>query len=98
MVKRKKIEPAFTYNAGFVGCRFAVTDETSGEAITVPGVYGRIRLDMIDAYHAGEPGTIVVYSRNSPEPGALIGTVEELDAIFKRHQFFAMTGKTDDET
>ena len=88
--KKKEADAAFTYNAGFIGLRFAATDETTGEALTVPGVSARMRLKMIDAYHAGEPGTVVIYTRGQSEPGVAIGTLDELDAIFRRHQLFVM--------
>lgn len=94
--KKKEADPAFTYNAGFIGLRFAATDETTGEALTVPGVYARMRLNMIDAYHSGEPGTVVVYTRGQSEPGVAMGTLEELDAIFRRHQLFVMKKESEE--
>jgi hypothetical protein len=99
MVARKKKaapQPAMEYNSGFVGLRFTATDETTGESITVPGVYARLRCDRIDAYHAGEPGTVIIYLRGQAEPGCYVGTVDDLDQIMRRHRFAVLTNGKDE--
>lgn len=78
----KKID--LVLSSGWVRGRMAVMDETSGEEITVAGVEFRVRASEITAYHASEPGVIVLWLKETKESVALIGSLSIMDKIMDR--------------
>jgi len=48
----------------------------------------RIRCNEVTIYHAGAPGTVVIFIPSDEDPITLMGQVEELDAVMQRDVMF----------
>lgn len=78
----KKID--LTYANGFVRGRVATADDSSGEERTVAGVDFRLRVSEIIGYHAGIPGVVVIWVKDSKDQVELVGSMAAMDKIMAR--------------
>jgi hypothetical protein len=90
MSKNKNIIDV-TYAAGWLRCRAATIDETSGNMEIVAGVELRVRLSDIITYCADMPGVIQLSLREHEENTNIIGSLATLDKIMERNALKEVT-------
>ena len=88
----KKNEVDVKEVAGWLHARIACSEPTQEGFVTGPGLAVRIDLEEIYLYSAEEPGVIEIHIRSLPAPSSdstgsicVIGSLETLDKIMKRH-------------
>lgn len=72
------------YESGFLICRLVGVDESSGEAVTVPGVAARIRCSSVLVYVQAEPRVLDIYVEGQKKPFTVVGEAGTVDKLMKR--------------
>lgn len=73
-----------TFDSGFMYCRMAGVDESSGVEVAVPGVHARFRCDTVNACVQADEDTVLIYMNGHKDPFEIFATLGAVDKIMRR--------------